>query len=293
VNAAFKGSITSDWHCIRPVASQESLTANKGWLRIDGEPGSIYGDTTTGLSNNILVQSVSSTGNWTVTVKADFFTIPTQAYDSAHLLFYQNDENYVSVDREFGDTPTGGTPGMYYDLTENLNGTVTLNTASAAGLATGTAIFLKDPEPTTNIFWLQLQKYGDVFTGYMSENGTTFSKVYSVTMPINATLPTYVGIGAWDGRTATDSANPTGFADFTYTASAAATTAQFTPSSSTASTTTKTTSSSATKTASSATSTSSKVPTTRTGRLMTLVAAAVALLGAGGLRFSRRGLRGR
>ncbi len=278
VNDTFNGSLNSAWQWVRQDTANESLTSNAGWLTINGMYGSIYGSKSgSQLSKNILIQPVSATDNFTVTVEAQFKTPPTQAYDSAHLMFYQNDENYFTVDREYGDTPTGSTtPTMFYDATVNTAGKITVNTASTAGVA---AQGLIDPKPTAEPFWLQIQKQGNTFTALYSEDGTNFTKIYSGTYTINATLPTYIGIGAWDGLGMPSfTPEPVEFKDFTVTVGASSSS-----SSSPTATGTTSSSSSSTKTSaasSSAASSSSSTSLPKTGEGWTVsLAGAVAVIG--------------
>ena len=154
-------TLGSQWTVVRPDTTHYSLTANPGELTLTPEHGDIAGNATgaTNIAQNIVVQH--ELGNWTITTKAIFSTIPNgplAAHASglgqqAGIIAYQNDDDYL----EFGLVASDGTPELAIIHQDNLgystgplggpapngvNNTIykTLATSTIPALANGTNI---------------------------------------------------------------------------------------------------------------------------------------------------------
>lgn len=280
-----------------------SLTASPGWLTLSTVHAPVAQFATA--PPNAVLQPVSSSSNWTVSVQATFFGkkfspagVALPPYQGGGIIAWQNAANWVSVRWQ----PST----CIMDMQAVIGGTFVINGTGNPTADTVACTQSDDP------LWLRLSKQGDTYTGYYSTNGSTWSLVDlstddpATSTNMNGTLaPTYVGVLASEGGTSA-TPNPMGFRDFsvgsgsvsaTSTSTASATTTSHAASSSaesTSSATKTTTSTSAVATSSTSQSSSSpstKVPKTGTGRLLFVAGALITGLGALGtltLRKARR-----
>lgn len=144
-----------------------------GVIRIPADNGDLWG-TNTNNSRNTLFKDLPSIWS-SVRLKIRYFN-PTQNYQQAGLLVYQNDENYVQVSRTYSY-------GNYVTFaTEELGGAQTV--ASISESATTDMYFRLDRNPFT-----------ENITAYYSLNGTNWIEVGNFVHPLPRTprLAIFVG----------------------------------------------------------------------------------------------------
>jgi hypothetical protein len=88
--------LDSRWSWVREDPSRWSLTAHPGFLRLTTRQGELWP------ANNLLVQNAPG-GDYEIQSRVIF--TPTQNYQIAGLLAYQDDNNLLTLGRAFCDTP--------------------------------------------------------------------------------------------------------------------------------------------------------------------------------------------
>ena len=149
------------WEVVRPDPAHLRLDA--GRLELGTTPGDIYGGSN-GAPSNLVLQDLE--GDWTVETLVDGSSLDQQ-YQQAGLIAYVDDDNYVKLDVVASNAP-GSTVVRGLELRSEIDGAV------------------QDPQPSTGdvgrgVWHLRLTKVGDVFTGYYSEDGVTWSTLGAVT----------------------------------------------------------------------------------------------------------------
>jgi beta-xylosidase len=164
-------TLDSRWSWAREDPTHWSLTSSPNNLRIISQPGNLFG---TGPGNNnqknILLTNPSMS-DFQITTKVSFN--PTQNFQNAALLVYQDDDNYISLERVYGFGNSsefileqGGVPTF----------TVSANTAT-----------------TTH---LRIIKRGNTYTGLSSFDGAT----WNIMGQFNAMFSSpKIGLGAGNG----------------------------------------------------------------------------------------------
>jgi pimeloyl-ACP methyl ester carboxylesterase len=163
-------TLDSRWSWIREDPSHWSLTALPGFLRIITNQSS-------STVNNILVQ-VAPLGDYEIQTRLLF--TPTLDVQSAGLVIYQDDGNYLIMGRAFCDLVflncIGN--GIYFEYIQggNMIGANYAMTTTVQGEA-----------------YLKLVRHANVYTGYVSTDGSNWTLVGTHTVTI---LPTKIGLTA-------------------------------------------------------------------------------------------------
>lgn len=165
------------WWWVREDDTHWSLTARPGWLRITTQPGGLFEQAND--LHNILLRSVP-VGDWDLRVLSAF--TPTENFQSAGLILYGDDDNYLRFGRGFCDLGPPGCPGdgLYFDLEED-----------GQTVGTNRALALTEAGP----LWLRLTRRGQVYSASHSADGITWSSVGTHTT--SGWLP--VGLGLYSG----------------------------------------------------------------------------------------------
>jgi RHS repeat-associated protein len=142
-------TLASGWQWIREDATHWSLSARPGYLRITAQAGDLWAGSNN--DKNLLVRQ-SSAADFEISTRVNFN--PSANYQSAGLLVYTNDDNFVRLGRVYAD-------GQKVELVWETNG----SPASILVNATLTTIYLK------------LKRSGATFTGYYSADGVTWTLV--------------------------------------------------------------------------------------------------------------------
>lgn len=98
------------WRWVREDAAHWNLTARPGWLRIVTQFGSLYRTEHNDQRNLLLVDPPG--GQFELRTRLDFH--PEQDFQAAGLIAYQDDDNYVLLERAFSSFAVGD--GIYLDL---------------------------------------------------------------------------------------------------------------------------------------------------------------------------------
>jgi beta-xylosidase len=163
-------SLDSHWTWIREVPTYWSLSARPGFLRITTQQAFSS-------VNNLLVQP-SPEGAYEIRTRVIF--TPTENYQIAGVEIYQDDINFVALGRAYCDTPPPDCVGngIYFDYIEdgNLGNDNFAMTTSLQGDA-----------------YLKLIRQTNVYTGYVSVDGESWTLVGTHTIAIT---PTKVGLKA-------------------------------------------------------------------------------------------------
>jgi len=159
-NDEFDGSTLSPCRWTVVNEQVEGYRVSDGALRIDTTPTDIYGGDT-GVPN-FVVQGQPDGDEWVVETKVDASALD-RSFQQAGLILYGDDDNYVKLD--IVATNSGGSA-----ITRNLElrneiGGVVQNPQPNA------------PAPGNGIVWLRLAKSGDVYTGWSSTDGTTWTQI--------------------------------------------------------------------------------------------------------------------
>ena len=185
-NDEFK-TLGNQWNWVRENKSGWSLTEKPGFLTLTAGPGDI-----TEASNNagnILLQSANT--DWTVDTKVVFSGAPGMPAQSAGIVAYQCDDNFVkfvygAAAMGRGRAPMGGGAGSLQLIVEE-NG----NQASSASLS------MADIIKADNTLYMRLVKKGDLYTAYYSVDGkkfTQFAQAKAVLKDIQAGLIASEGV---------------------------------------------------------------------------------------------------
>jgi beta-xylosidase len=158
------------WSWMREDPTHWSLSAVYDYLRVTTQPGAIYGADNS--QQNILLTKVPDT-DYQITTRVTIN--PTEEYQAAELIVYEDDDNYVQLSR-------------YHDGTNNVVG---FGVEIDSTPSTGAQII----ESATTIY-LRITRIGDTYTGYYSTNSTTWVLVDSATVELSAPR---VGLDASNG----------------------------------------------------------------------------------------------
>lgn len=167
-------SLDSHWFWVREDPTHWSLTDNPGYMRITSQAGGIY--QTGNNEKNILLTPVSS-ADFRIMTKVDFS--PTENYHSAGLFIYQDDDNYISLSRDYSN-----------------NGKVQFRYEVAAVMTTTLYV-----EETITSVHLRIDKEGDSYLGYYSTDGSQWICLGQIFANL---LSPKVGIGAAHGPASTE-----------------------------------------------------------------------------------------
>ncbi|MBO7117961.1 MAG: hypothetical protein J6V81_04720 [Bacteroidales bacterium] len=184
-NDEFK-ALGSQWNWVRENRSGWSLTEKPGFLTITAAPGDI-----TDASNNagnILLQSANT--DWTIDTKVVFSGAPGMPAQSAGIVAYQCDDNFVkfvygAAAMGRGRAPMGGAGSLQLIVEENGN------QASSASLSMANVI------KADNTLYMRLVKKGDLYTAFYSVDGrkfTQFAQAKAVLKDIQAGLIASEGV---------------------------------------------------------------------------------------------------
>jgi regulation of enolase protein 1 (concanavalin A-like superfamily) len=145
-------TLGSQWSWVREDNTHWSLTAVSGYMRITTQTGDIY--QTYADAKNILLQT--ATGDWTITTKMTFK--PTQNYQAAGLIVYQDDNNYIKMARAY-------VSANKFQFATEVGGTFANSEATDS--------------ISSNISYLKIVKSGNNYSGYFSSDGTTYTQVWT------------------------------------------------------------------------------------------------------------------
>jgi beta-xylosidase len=170
------GFLAAPWSWVREDPGYWSLTARSGFLRITTQ------ETFTTVAN-ILVQTIPA-GDYEIQTRVLF--TPTENYQTAGLVVYLDDNNYLTLGRGYCDhaPPDCVGNGIYFDSIE------------------GGAIVVSNYPFTTTLpaaTYLRLARVGDTYTAYASTDGVTWMLAGSHTITFT---PTAIGLWAsnrWPG----------------------------------------------------------------------------------------------
>jgi beta-xylosidase len=151
----FEGAIDPSWQWVQENKKGWSLTNKAGWLEVMAGGGNVAG----GNIKNLLLRPVPE-GNYELETKLNFK--PTDNFQFAGLLIYESGANFVQFGRAFCSYCPGD--GFYMDMTSSGN-------YVEGNLAT--------PAPATDTVYLRLRQEGNTYTGYVSEDGTTWKLIGS------------------------------------------------------------------------------------------------------------------
>jgi beta-xylosidase len=153
------------WSWVREDPTHWSLKASPGHLRIITQAGGIY-EATKDQRNLALMHAPE--GDFRTIVKCTIN--PTENFQYAGLMVYQNEDNYVQVNRAYTD-------GGSFNFDKETNGSMT-NTRIPGSATT---------------FYLRITKHGDTYTGDYSLDGETWTTVGQGTAVVKNPM---VGISA-------------------------------------------------------------------------------------------------
>jgi len=171
-------SLSNRWSWIREDPTHWSLTAKPDFLQITTQGGGLANGTNN--SKNLLLQE-APIGDFDIRTRVIF--TPTENFQLAGLLVYQDDDNWLSLARAFCDAPAGCIGNsIYFDREEN--GALIGSNFATTTVATGEA-------------YLRLFRQHTVYTGFVSPDGLNWVTVGTHTV-ISGLVPSKVGLVAHD-----------------------------------------------------------------------------------------------
>lgn len=181
-------TLNSQWQWIRQNPAHWSLAANPGFFQITTEQSF-------STINNLLVQHAPP-GSYTIETRLIF--TPTQNYQIAGLLIYLDDNHFLQLGRAFcAASPTCVNDGIYFDSI--LNG------------AFDGSNFATVLSPLTTSVYLRIVRQNNLYSAYMSQDGTSWNKIGDHAIPY---APTFIGLKANNGAQG-DAEIPANFDYFT------------------------------------------------------------------------------
>ena len=165
----FDGALDPAWQWMHEKPAYWSLTKAPGWLRIMARSGGVA----SGTMNNLLVQKAPD-GNFQLQTALKF--MPAGNYQIAGLLIYESPKQHIQFGRAFCNAKACAGDGFYLDLITGGN-LVPENFATAA--------------PKTDIVFLRLDRQGNDYTAYASENARDWRLIGSHTVTMK---PLFVGL---------------------------------------------------------------------------------------------------
>lgn len=151
----FNGTtLMSSWSWVREDSANWSLTAKPGYLHIVTQPGSLL--TSANNNKNVLLRHAPP-GNYAISTQVQFR--PTAEYQSAGLLVYQDDDNYLWVGREY-DSEIGN---AIYFVQEQAGAVIGKNYAVVV--------------PEEGKAFLKIERTNKRYVGFYSADGTHWLKL--------------------------------------------------------------------------------------------------------------------
>ena len=279
-----KGTLnTSIWHVLNQD-SGFSMTTNSGWMTIPTETAPVANFATA--LHDMVLQPVSSSANWTVSVETTFFgkkfgpsgTLPN--YQGGGLYAWQDSSHWVRMLRQPSNCTLAvqiddGTWGTQTGLFSASGQALATNTATENGVQ-GTPAYNTACNNSNDPLWLRLTKQGNLYTGYYSTNGTTWVQAESFQDPVVTVND--IGLNASEGG-GTGTPINMGFKDFVVAGSSGTTSSTTATTSTTSSTTSSASSTTSSASGTTSSASSGSVPKTGSGPATPL--AGLALLAAG------------
>jgi endo-1,4-beta-xylanase len=153
----FNGSLDTGWQWTNENKNHWSLTANPGWLQITTSKGGLTDNTV----ENLLLRPVPQ-GNFELETSVRFK--PTGNFQAAGLVIYESPSHYLLLTHAYCAVGIGTcvSDGIYFDL-------ITNGTYSGSNFAT--------PAPASSLIYLRLRREGNVYTAYMSVDGTIWTMI--------------------------------------------------------------------------------------------------------------------
>jgi len=181
----FEETLAEGWIWVRENKQRWDLAAYPGFLRLTLNPGNCGG-----VTRNVPLQPVSQ-GNYEISTYVEF--TPISNFQLAGLIIYQDDLNFLKFGRaycDFGGVCVGN--GLYFDNV-------------IAGALTGGNYGTNTANPS--YIYLRLQRIGNTYTGFFSEDGTNWVNIGQHTNDLQP-----VGVGLFAGQSCVGSIP----ADFDY-----------------------------------------------------------------------------
>ena len=151
-------TLLTDWTIIREAENEWSLSEDG--LTIQTVSGDLYQNNND--AHNIFVRDGG--GDWTLEAKINFPTVPSQSYQQAALLAYQDDDNYIKLSYEYG-----GRANLQLGGEQN-----------AKFSASGSVNF------SGQDLYCRLVKSGDTYTAFYSTDGVSYTQIGEpITMALN------------------------------------------------------------------------------------------------------------
>ena len=168
----FDGALATDWSWIDEDPSHWNLTEMPGMLRIVTQGESLY---RAGKPRNLLLRDAPAT-DFEILTKVTFD--PQDNFQQAAILIYQDDGNFVLLNRGF--CSVGGCPGSGIFLDNVMNGKRDEENSPQKASSLQTT-------------WLRLRKEGIQYIGFYSADGQTWEELGPVDNPLT---PSKVGLMA-------------------------------------------------------------------------------------------------
>ncbi|RTE06346.1 DUF1349 domain-containing protein, partial [Paenibacillus whitsoniae] len=157
-------SLGSQWSWVREASANWSLTGNPGNMRIAAAVGDLW--STNDNEENLLLQSPYS-GDFTLMTKVSF--APIANYQSAGLIVYVDDSNYIKVERGYNG-------GNYFRILKEIGGSGTYQTPVADTFGSAPV-------------YLKLVKTGTSFSGYFSGDALQWTPIGTAYTGVSLTNP--------------------------------------------------------------------------------------------------------
>jgi beta-xylosidase len=180
----FNNVLAQNWKWVRENKQRWSLSANSGFLRLTLNPGNCNG-----LPRNFPIQPLPA-GNYKISTYLEF--TPISNFQFAGLIIYQDDNNNIKLGRAFCNASNCAGNGVYFDNV-------------ITGVFKGTNYTTSTTNPSR--LYLRLQREGNNYTGFFSEDGQNWIKIGQHTSEIKP-----VGVGLYAGQSCEGSVP----ADFDY-----------------------------------------------------------------------------
>ena len=168
----FDGALATDWSWIDEDPSHWNLTEMPGMLRIVTQGESLY---RAGKPRNLLLRDAPAS-DFEILTKVTFD--PQDNFQQAAILIYQDEDNFVLLNRGFCDV--GDCPGSAVFLDNMVNGKLDLANHPQTAVSSQTT-------------WLRLRKEGMQYIAFHSADGQTWEELGRVENPLT---PSKVGLSA-------------------------------------------------------------------------------------------------
>jgi beta-xylosidase len=178
--APFATDFEWGWSWVREDPTHWSLTDDPGYMKITLQQGGL------GPANNNKNLLIHDAPVGDFEIETHVYFTPTENFQFAGLLLYDDDDNYMMLGRAYcaAPSPICEGNGIYFDHEElgNVVGSNYVMTTTLLGEA-----------------YLGIIRDGSVYTGYVSENGTDWTMVGAHTA-VSGMVPSYVGLIVADGN---------------------------------------------------------------------------------------------